>query len=131
MKTNRFFIFAVCCLLTLALAGCGNGQVGDTVSQMASQLGDDISGAVSRVESALDGTPNDNSSGFPDEDEISSMPNYASSQGGGINSGDDNIVNGTESDTVSGTESFNSVPNDGNSSNRENNSEVSDNTRDR
>lgn len=96
MKTKRFFIFAACCLLALTLAGCGNGRVESTVSR----LGDDISNTVSRVESALD--PDDNiSSGFPDEDEISSMPDYSSSQGGGINSGDNDITNGTESDPES------------------------------
>lgn len=76
------------------MAGCSDGKVQSTVSRIE----DDVSNAVSRVESALDP---DASDGFPDEDEISSMPDYSSSQGGGINSGDEDIVNGTESDTGS------------------------------
>lgn len=93
MKTKSFLIFTVCCLLALALTGCGDGRV----ESAASKLGDDISNTVSRIESALD--PDDGeSSGFPDEDEKSSIPDYESSQGGGINSGDEDIVNGTESD---------------------------------
>lgn len=78
--------------MALTLTGCGDGRVQDAVSK----VGDEISGAVSRVESALD--PDDNrSSGFPDESEQSSMLDYESSQGGGINSGSSDIENGTES----------------------------------
>ena len=77
MKTKRFLIFAACCFLAAALTGCGDGKVQSTVSK----IGDDVSNAVSRVESALD--PDDNvSSGVPDEDEQSSMPGYTSSQNG-------------------------------------------------
>lgn len=94
MKTKSFLIFSACCLMALMFTGCGNGKV----ESAASKLGDDISNTVSRVESALDPDHDDNSSGFPDEDEKSSMPDYSSSQGGGINSGDDDIENGTESD---------------------------------
>ena len=85
MKTKSFLIFSACCLMALMLTGCGNGKV----ESAASKLGDDISNTVSRVESALDPDHDDNSSGMPD---------YSSSQGGGINSGDDDIENGTESD---------------------------------
>lgn len=92
MKTKRFLIISACCLMALTLAGCGDGRVQDTVSK----VGDEISGAVSRVESALDPDSN-GSSGFPDESEQSSMPDYESSQGGGINSGSSDIENGTES----------------------------------
>ena len=86
--------------MTLTLAGCGDGKV----QSAASKAADDVSNAVSRVESALD-PDHDNSSGFPDEDEQSSMPDYSSSQGGGINSGDDDIANGTESDLDSDLDS--------------------------
>lgn len=91
MKAKIFSVFTACCLL--AMAGCSDGKVQSTVSRIE----DDVSNAVSRVESALD-PDGDASDGFPDEDEISSMPDYSSSQGGGINSGDRDIVNGTESD---------------------------------
>lgn len=78
--------------MALTLAGCSDGRVQSTVSE----IGDDISGAVSRAESALD--PDDNSSsGRPDKDELSSMPDYDSSQGGGVNSGSSDVENGTES----------------------------------
>lgn len=92
MKTKRFLFISACCLMALTLAGCGDGRVQDTVSK----VGDEISGAVSRVESALDPDSN-GSSGFPDESGQSSMPDYESSQGGGINSGSSDIENGTES----------------------------------
>ena len=94
MKTKLFFIFTACCVMALALTGCSDG----TVQSAVSRLGDDISETVSRVESALDPDRDNSSDGFPDEREQSSMPDYSSSQGGGINSGDEDIENGTESD---------------------------------
>jgi len=105
MKTKRFFIFMACCLLTLTLTGCSGGK--DSISQAASRLGDDVSETVSRVGSALDSMMDGGeSSGMPDEGDISSSPDYESSQGGGINSNDDSgITNGDESGTVSGNES--------------------------
>lgn len=93
MKTKRFLIFAACCLLSLTLAGCGSGRVEST----ASRLGDDVSNAISRVESALD--PDDNaSSGLPDESQQSSMPGYSSSQAGDPDGGDGGLQSGLESD---------------------------------
>lgn len=78
--------------MALALTGCGDGKV----QSAASKVADDVSNAVSRVESALD--PDHNaSSGFPDDEERSSMPDYSSSQGGGVNSGSSDLENGTES----------------------------------
>lgn len=93
MKTKRFLIFAACCLLSLTLAGCGNGRV----ESAASRLGDDVSNAVSRVESALDPDGN-TSSGFPDESQQSSMPGYSSSQAGDLDGVDSGLESGTESD---------------------------------
>lgn len=84
MKTKRFFIFAACCLLCLTLTGCGDGKVQSTVSR----IGDDVSNAVSRVESALD-PDDDTSSGVPTESEQSSMPGYTSSQSGDVSNRDD------------------------------------------
>lgn len=123
MKTKLFFIFTACCLL--ALTGCGNGKVQSTVSR----VGDDISNAVSRVESALD-PDMDTSSGFPDEDEISSMPGYSSSQGGGINSGDGDIVNDTESGIASDIDNNSYIGNDSSTVNGDASSEVSSKTKD-
>lgn len=123
MKSKLFFIITAFCLL--ALTGCSNGRVQNTVSR----LGDDVSNAVSRVESALDLDP-DTSSGFPDENDISSMPNYSSSQGGGINSGDNDIVNGTESDTVSDIDNNSHIANDSSWLESDTGSETSSKTKD-
>lgn len=123
MKTKLFFIFTAFCLL--ALTGCGNGKVQDTVSR----VGDDISNTVSRVESALD--PNrDTSSGFPDENDISSMPGYSSSQGGGINSGDNDIIDGTGSGIVSDTDNNSRTGNDNSRVESNTSSEASSRTKD-
>lgn len=87
MKAKVFLIFSAFCLLGLTLTGCGDGRV----QSAASKLGDDVSNAISRVESALD--PDDNvSSGLPDESQQSSMPGYSSSQTG------DADGSGTQSD---------------------------------
>lgn len=87
MKTKVFLTFSAFCLLCLALTGCSSGRV----QSAASKLEDDVSNAISRVESALD--PDDNvSSGLPDESQQSSMPGYSSSQTG------DADGNGTQSD---------------------------------
>lgn len=96
MKTKRFFIFAACCLLSLTLTGCGDGKVQSTVSR----IGDDVSNAVSRVESALD-PDDDTSSGVPTESEQSSMPGYSSSQSGDVSNRDDDTPSGDESGTMS------------------------------
>ena len=117
MKTKSFLIFTACCLMALALGGCGDGRV----ESAASKLRDDMDGIVSSVESALDP---DDSSGFPDEKDQSSMPDYESSQGGGVNSGADDIENGTESgagsglDDESGLESASSAVDESESSER-------------
>ena len=123
MKTKLFFIFTACCLL--ALAGCSDGKV----QSMVSRVSDDVSNAVSRVESALD-PDSDTSSGFPDENDISSMPDYSSSQGGGINSGDEDIVNGTESDAASDIDNDSAIGDNSSSVESDADSEVSEKTKD-
>ncbi len=119
MKTKRFLIFAACCLLCLTLTGCGDGKVQSTVSR----IGDDVSNAVSRVESALD-PDDDTSSGVPTESEQSSMPGYTSSQSGDVSNRDDDD---DESDAGSDTMSDGQVSSDVNSDLE---SEASEDTKD-
>lgn len=59
MLNKRYWIFFLCFLLALCLGGCGNNKAQSAVSK----LGDEVSGAVSRVESALDSMLDGDASG--------------------------------------------------------------------
>lgn len=58
MQKKRYLMVFVCVLLALCLGGCGN----DKAQSVVSKLGDDVSNAVSRVESALDSMLDDDTS---------------------------------------------------------------------
>lgn len=51
---KRVGSLCVCLALLAALAGCGDGKVQSTVSQVVSRVQEDVGDAVSRAESALD-----------------------------------------------------------------------------
>lgn len=103
MLKQRLILCALAGALALILAGCGDGKVQSTVSEVVSKIGDDISGTVSRAESMLD---NYTSSGIDmDSSSMVSNPDYASSGSdreygsSGVNSGDWNSdPNGLNSD---------------------------------
>ena len=103
MLKRRLMLCALAGALALILAGCGNGKVESTVSEVVSKIGEDIGGTVSRVESALD----DHTSSGVDMDSSSmvSNPDFASSGSdhengsSGVNSGDLNSdLDGLDSD---------------------------------
>ena len=50
MRKKRLCAAALCALLALGLAGCGDGEVKDTVSEAVSRAEDAVSETVSRVE---------------------------------------------------------------------------------
>lgn len=54
MIRKKLLALALCAALPFVLAGCGNGKVESTVSEVASRLGNDVSETVSRVESAVE-----------------------------------------------------------------------------
>lgn len=51
---KTLFTLLLCAALPFLLAGCGNGKVESTVSNMVSQVGEDIEDTASRVESAVE-----------------------------------------------------------------------------
>lgn len=54
MTRKKIFALLICAALSLTLTGCGNGKVGDAVSETASRLGEGVSNTMSRVESAVE-----------------------------------------------------------------------------
>lgn len=54
MMKKKILALALCAALPFIMAGCGNGKVESTVSQVVSRMGDDISETVSRMESAVE-----------------------------------------------------------------------------
>lgn len=53
-KLPKILALALCALTLLALAACGDGKAGSTVSSAMSQAGSSVSSAVSKVESKVE-----------------------------------------------------------------------------
>ena len=54
MIRKKLLAIVLCAALPFLLAGCGNGKVESTVSEVVSRVGADVSETVSRVESAVE-----------------------------------------------------------------------------
>lgn len=59
MAKKRIFILSLCAVLSLLLAGCDSGKTASNaaskVGETVSRIGEDVSGAMSRAESFLEG----------------------------------------------------------------------------
>lgn len=92
MMKKKILALALCAALPFIMAGCGNGKVESTVSQVVSRMGDDISETVSRMESAVESFFEPESSRL--DEELSSAGSHVERQDGesGLSSGERDIA---------------------------------------
>ena len=87
MMKKKILALVLCAVMPFMLAGCGNGKVESTVSEVASRIGNDVSETVSRVESAVESFFEPASSRLDEE---------FSSAGSRVDDNDNSDISGTE-----------------------------------